>query len=289
MKMRDLAEIQPWDWPQTASVLILEMLRNGEAPSDERQLAVELAGDLVVMNDDLATELLRILEDPSEPDSLRGQAAISFGAVLEEVGSMEGGVFDEWDVPAVTAPVFERARAALRGAYQNLGYPKEVRRGALEASARAPEPWHADAVRAAYGEEDPEWKLTSVFCMRFVPGFEAEIVEALESDDPMTLFQAVEASRDQAVPQAWPRIRELAQTAASGIPPIPQHPGLGRSLVMAAMHAVAMIRPDKAEEMLGPFIDSDDEDLAEAAMGALDVAEVFLAEEEEAADPTLWN
>ena len=54
MKMRDLAEIPPWDWPPTASVSILEVLGDREAPSDERQLAVELAGDLVVMNDDLA-------------------------------------------------------------------------------------------------------------------------------------------------------------------------------------------------------------------------------------------
>ena len=289
MKMRDLAEIPRWDWPQTASVSILEALRNREAPSDERQLAVELAGDLVVLNDDLAGELLGILENPTEPESLRGQAAISLGAALEEVGMTEGGAFDEWDIPAVTEPALERARAALRKAYQNLENPMEVRRGALEASARAPEPWHAEAVRTAYGEEDPEWRLTAVFCMRFVQGFEAEIVEALESEDPMTLFQAVQASRDQAVPKAWPRIRELVRTAASGIPLIPEHPGLGRSLLMAAMHAVAMIRPDMAEELLGDFIGAADEDLSDAAMGALDVAEVFLAEEEEADDPAIWN
>jgi hypothetical protein len=289
MKMRDLAEVPPWDWPQTASVSILEVLGNWEAPSDERLLAVELASDLVVMNDDLAGGLLRILESPSEPDSLRAQAAISLGAALEDEGMTEAGAFDEWDVPTVTEPVLERARAALRRAFQNLENPKEVRRCALEASARAPEPWHADAVRAAYREEDPEWKLTGVFCMRFVQGFEAEIAEALESEDPLTLFQAVQASRDQAVPKAWPRIRELVRTAASGIPLIPEDPGLGRSLLMAAMHAVAMIRPDEAEELLGEFIDSDDEDLSDAALEALDVAEVFLAEEEEAEDPTIWN
>lgn len=289
MKMRDLAEIRPWDWPQTASVLILEMLRNEEAPSDERQLAAELAGDLVVMNDDLAGELLRILENPAEADILRAESAISFGATMEEVGWMEGGGFSVWEVPAVTEPVIERARTALRRAYLDLGNPKVVRRFALEASARAPEPWHADAVRAAYREEDPDWKLTAVFCMRFVSGFETEIAEALESDDALTLFQAVEASRDQAVPNAWPRIRELVQTAASGLPLIPENPGLDWSLLTTAMHAVAMIRPDKAEELLYPFIDSGNEDLASAAMGALDVADVFLEEEEEAADPTIWN
>lgn len=289
MKMRDLAEIPPWDWPQTASVSILEVLGNREAPSDERRLAVELAGELVVMNDDLAGELLRILENPSEPDSLRGRAAISFGAALEDAGMTEIGGFDEWDVPAVTGPVLEGARTALSNAFQNLENPKEVRRCALEASARAPEAWHADAVRAAHGDEDPEWRLTAVFCMRFVQGFKAEIVEALESDDPVTLFQAVQASRDQAVPGAWPRIRELVRTAASGIPLIPEHPGLGRSLLMAAMHATAAIRPDEAEELLGEFIGAADEDLSDAAMAALDVAEVFLDEEEEAEDPTIWN
>jgi hypothetical protein len=58
---------------------------------------------------------------------------------------------------------------------------------------------------------------------------------------------------------------------------------------MAAMHAVAAIRPDKAEEILGPFLDSTDEDLYHAAMEALDAADVFLLEEEEAEEPTLWN
>jgi len=289
MKMRDLAEIPPWDWPQTASISILEVLGNREAPSDERRLAVELAGDLIVMNDDLAGELLRILENPSEPESLRGRAAICFGAALEDAWMTETGVFDEWDVPAVTGPVLEDARAALSKAFQNLENPKEVRRCALEASARAPEAWHADAVRAAHGDKDPEWRLTAVFCMRYVQGFEAEIVEALETDDPMTLLQAVQASRDQVVPKAWPRIRELVQTAASGILLLPEHPGLGRSLLMAAMHAVAAIRPDKAEELLGEFIDSTDEELSDAAMAALDVAEVFLDEEEEAEDPAIWN
>lgn len=289
MNMRDLAGIPPWDWPQTASVSILEALGNRGTPFDERQLAAELAADLVVMNDDLAGVLLRILEDPSEPDNLRDRAAIAFGPTLEDVGMTEADLFDEWDTPAVTEPVLQRIRAALCDAFQNRENPKDVRRCALEASARAQEPWHADAIRAAYGGEDPEWKLTAVFCMRFVPGFEAEIVEALETEDPMTLFQAVQASRDQAVPKAWPRIRELVRTAASGIPLIPEDPGLGRSLLMVAMHAAAAIRPDKAEQLLGEFIDSADEDLSDAAMEALDVAEIFLAEEEEADDPTVWN
>jgi hypothetical protein len=49
------------------------------------------------------------------------------------------------------------------------------------------------------------------------------------------------------------------------------------------------IRPEEAEELLGKFSDSADEDLYQAAMEALDVADVFLAEEEEADDPTIWN
>lgn len=290
MKMRELADMAPWDWPQTASVSILEVLRDPEAPSDEREVAVELAGDLVVMNDDLARELLGILEDPSEPDSLRGRAAIAFGAALEDAETADAEAFDEWDTPALSEAMLQRIKDALRTTFHNLDLANDIRRYALEASARAPEPWHADAVMAAYREEDFEWKLTAVFCMRFVPGFEAEIVEALESDDPMVFFQAVQASRDQEVPRAWPRIRELVQAAASGKPLLPDDPELDRATLMTAMHAVAMIRPDKAEEVLSEFFDSDDEDLAEVAMEALEVAQVFLLEEEEEEeDPTVWN
>ena len=38
--------------------------------------------------------------------------------------------------------------------------PKQVRRRILEASVRAPEDWHQNAIRAAYSSGDKDWMLT---------------------------------------------------------------------------------------------------------------------------------
>jgi hypothetical protein len=47
----------------------------------------------------------------------------------------------------------------------------KVRRRVLEASVRAPQDWHQEAIREAYSSGDESWRLTAVFCMRFVRGF----------------------------------------------------------------------------------------------------------------------
>ena len=57
MKVHTLAETPPWDWPADAHDEILAVLRNQEAPTPDRLLAVQLAGDLVVLNDVLAQEV----------------------------------------------------------------------------------------------------------------------------------------------------------------------------------------------------------------------------------------
>ena len=59
---------------------------------------------------------------------------------------------------------------------------------------RSPEPWHADAVRAAYHSGEEAWALTAVFGMRFLPGFEEQIVEALESENQEIHSNAVQAA-----------------------------------------------------------------------------------------------
>lgn len=286
MRMHDLAAMPPWDWPPTAAPDIQAVLSDRKALVSERLLAARLAGDLIVMNDGLAEELLRILQSPDESQELRAEAAISFGAALEEA-SIEG--YESLDAPAVTEPMLQRAKEALWHTYQDPGNPKEVRRMALEASVRGPELWHAGAVRAAYRSEDPDWELTAVFCMRYVQGFDAEIVEALSTDDPDIYFQAVLAARDQAVPGAWDALRHLVLAVSSGELPQPGEDDAGRHLLKAAIHAVASIRPLEAPEVLADIIDSDDEELSDVALEALEMVQA-LVEDDEADDgePT-WH
>jgi hypothetical protein len=45
-------------------------------------------------------------------------------------------------------------------------------------------------------------------------------------------------------------------------------------LLLAAIEAVASIRPAEAREVLGDLLDSDDEEIAEAASEAIDMADV---------------
>ena len=70
------------EWPLDAGTVILQALRTGSG--DERQLAAELSAEWVVMNDDLASELLAVVERSDGSEELRATAAIALGAPLEE-------------------------------------------------------------------------------------------------------------------------------------------------------------------------------------------------------------
>jgi hypothetical protein len=140
----------------------------------------------------------------------------------------------------------------------DAGVPKEVRRRILEASVRAPQNWHPDAVRAAYGSDDEAWRLTGVFCMRFVRGFDEQILEALDSKNPDIHYEAVCAAGTWEVDAAWPHITALVTSGKTDKP-----------LLLAAIEAVARIRPQEAAEILNDLTDSDDADVVEAVFEAM--------------------
>ena len=285
MDVHALAATPPWDWPADARNEILAALRNPEAPQEDRLMGADLAGELIVMDDEMAEELLRILDDAGEEEALRGSAAISLGPALEEADLQFP---DDLDPPAVSQALCNRAKSVLRRRYMDPGTPKAVRRLALEASVRAPEPWHSGAVRAAYHDGDRDWKLTAVFCMRFVTGFEDEIVESLGSHDGGILYEAVCAARDQEVEGAWPYVRNLVLAASRGAPLLQDDPDGQWYLLLAAMNAVAHIRPMEAHETLAGLVDSDDDAIAEAAMEVLDMVEaLWMGEDEEEVDDEL--
>lgn len=285
MDMHTLAGIPAFDWPSDAAERIMEVLHDRGAPQSERLLAAELAGDPTVLNDGLVEGLLQILTGAAEEETLRSRVAISLGVALEE-GEIFG--FEDPDGPQISEDRLLQAKASLRDLYRDPGIPKALRRSALEASVRAPEPWHAGAVRAAYHDGDPDWKLSAVFCMRFIPGFEDEIVEALDTDDAGILYQAVCAAGAHSVDGAWPQIRHLIKVASSGAPILPDDPDRDWSLLRAAMDAVVSIRPLEAADTLSDLIDSDDEAVSEAAMEALDYAYGSWDMDEED-DDTTWH
>jgi len=140
----------------------------------------------------------------------------------------------------------------------------------LEASVRFPDEWHKDAIRLAYASGDSEWMLTAVFAMRFVRGFDDQILEALKSTDPEIHSEAVEAAGNWELDAAWPRLVALVED-----------PNTPKPLLLAAIGAVGTIRPAEAGAILADLVDSEDEDVSEAVTDALMMAEGASDEDEE--------
>ena len=134
----------PWEWPNDAAEAVLKRLRDNQGDEAERLLAAELAGEIVIVSQDLTKALSAIVADRGASDELRGRAAIALGPVLEEMDLHEplGDELDELDPPPIPPHEFQRIRWELQAVYRAADTPKEVRRRILEASVRAPEAWH---------------------------------------------------------------------------------------------------------------------------------------------------
>jgi len=267
MDLKTLVDTPPWDWPRDAGRTFQKILIDRRANESDRLVAAELAGDLTVINDDLAHTLLTVVCSADEPDQLRARAAISLGPVLEQADT--DGFEDPDDVP-ITERTFRNILDSMEKLYLDNSIPKEVRRRILEASVRAPETWHQDAIRNAYSSGDKEWMLTAVFSMRWVRGFDDQILLALKSVDPEIHYEAVNAAGNWELNAAWSHIVELVNDAHTPKP-----------LLLAAIGAVSSIRPAEAREILVDLADSDDEEIAEAANEAMVEAEAASGEEDD--------
>src|SRR6266481_2795514 len=180
--------------------MLLDILRTDRPSESDLLLATELAGNFTLINDELVDALLSILRSGDKSEKVRGRAAISLGPVLEHADT-EG--FEDADDLPIAERTFHRIQESLRKLYMDTNVPKDVRRRILEASVRAPQDWHHDAIRAAYSSDDEAWRLTAVFCMRFVRGFDEQILESLDSKNPDIHCEAVLAAGNWGVDAAW--------------------------------------------------------------------------------------
>lgn len=273
MNIMTLKDIPPWEWPPNTDKMFLDVLHDDRADGSERLLAVELAGDSTVICDELADALLSILGNEREPDDLRGLAAISLGPALEYAFIDD---FEDPDEVPITEQMFHRIQETLYKLYLDENAPKIVRRRLLEASVRAPQDWHQNAVRDAYTRDDEAWKLTAVFCMQYIRGFDKQILESLSSENPEILYQAVCGAGNWEIDAAWPHIAAFVTSEETE-----------KELLLAAIESAALIRPHEASEILGPLLDSDDEDISDAVHEALIMAGEFWDEDEDEDAPTL--
>ena len=270
MDLKTLYDTPPWEWPEGTDKMLLGILRDDRTDQSNCLLAAEMAGDSTVVNDELVDALLSILGNGDASDGLRGRAAISLGPALEyaDIEGFEdlGGFADPAAVP-ISGPTFRKIQETLRKLYADAGVPKNARRRILEAAVRAPQGWHQKAIRAAYLSDDEDWKLTAVFCMRYIRGFDDWILESLDSKNEDIHYQAVCAAGNWEVDAAWPHIAGLVTSAKTE-----------KSLLLAAIEASASIRAQEAQEILGRLTDGDDEDIVEAVYEAMAMVGEFWGE-----------
>jgi hypothetical protein len=187
MDLKTFLDTPPWDWPTDAGRTFWRILADQRASESDRLIAAELAGDFTVINNNLAYMLMTIAGSADEPEQLRARAAISLGPILEQADI--DGFEDPDDVP-ITEGTFHNIQNSLEKVYRDQS-------------------WHQDAIRHAYSGGDKEWVLTAVFPMRWVRGFDDQILQALKSEDPEINYQAVIAAGNWELDGAWPHIVEL--------------------------------------------------------------------------------
>ena len=273
MSITNLKDVPPWEWPTDADKAILETLCDQNASDSERNLAAGMAGDSTVVNDELANALLVIVGNEDETNELRGRAAIALGPVLEW-GFIED--FEEPDEIPISESMFNRIQQTFYALYRTENLPKLVRRRILEASVRAPLDWHRDAIRDAYVDADPDWKLTSVFCMQFIRGFDKEILESLNSPTADIVYEAVCGAGNWEIKAAWPQIAAIVASDETE-----------KDTLLAGIEAAAMIRPKDAADLLGPLLDSDDEDIVDAVHEALAMTDAMWDLDDDEDHPTI--
>ena len=263
-RLENLSRAEPWTLGEEDGAYVRTVLSDRGADPEERLLALELAGDTALMDDEMAEAVLALLGDAGENEQLRGRAAIVLGPSLEL--AFEEELQDEADEPTcpLSPPLVEKVEQALRSLHDDESAPREVRRRCLEAAVRLPRDWQKMAIRRAYRSGDELWKITGVFCMQFIPGFDDQLLEALESDDPDLLCTALQSAGERALEAAWPRVRQILQEG-QGDPDV----------LAAAMRAAACLKPRLAETLILPYLMQKDPELREAAEDALSEAHIM--------------
>ncbi len=261
MDLEMLNAIPPWEWPNDASALFIEVLRDSEGEESDHLIAAELAGDFTVVNDEIFDILLSIVGKDDETVDMRGTAAIALGPALEYADT-EG--FDDPDETPISEPTFLKAKVFLRKLFMDENAPKEVQRRVLEASVRAPQDWHKGAIREAYSSADDDWKATAVFSMCYVGGFDEQILEALASDNEEIEFEAIRSAGNWGLDAAWAHIEGIVSGA-----------GRDKILLLASIEALASIRPDQAGLTLMELTLHHDEEIVDAAEEAMAMAKTM--------------
>ena len=159
--------------------------------------------------------------------------------------------------PPVSRETFASIVSRIRGLYSDEKQPKLIRRRAFEVLIRDPQPWHREDIRNHFASADDDWRLTALFAMGHITGFEREIAAAVETAEELLLFEAVTAAGRMEVSAAAPRIRAPAMSRAADL-----------DTCIAAIYALPHVDLDSFE-LLESLEQSRNRDIAEAAGDAV--------------------
>lgn len=219
--------------------------------------------DEPIDDDEGARQALDILTDPEEPPERRGEAVIKLGPGLQSVDERMS-----WADPSVffSRDVFEEIDDTLRTMFFDASTPELVRRRILEAAVRCPGEWHEGAIRAAWQSDSSEWRVTALFSMDHVPGFEDEIRTTIRRPDlPDDLLrEAVRAAGRRGLAEVEPIVREVALDDDA------QH-----SIRLDAIDALIWCGDDHTEAALRQLTRHNDPEIADHAQWALDELRMF--------------
>ncbi|HUP64622.1 MAG TPA: hypothetical protein VM557_05025 [Thermoanaerobaculia bacterium] len=242
---------------------LIELLKSKDEST--RNEAVErIAGEI---DDDLADALLDLAGN-DEGEDIRADALMALGPAVELAGDEYGFLDEDGDPDAFTQPPltregFRHVVERLRALYEDTSQPTIVRRRAFEVLVRDPQPWHRETVRSLAQSGDRDWMLTAIFAMGQMAGFDAEIIEAVKTQEDDSLLEAVRAAGRQGVREAAPKIGDLARSEDTEI-----------ELRIAAILALPGV--DQASgEILDALLDHSDAEIAAAASDALDEMELY--------------
>ena len=260
-------------------------MRELEAFSEENQLLVgalrhpdasvrlrTLEQAVYEADDELAEELMRLLlEDPSE--EVRARVPIALGPTLElcwdEIVDGRLPPPSDWGSAPLTQKVYDRLIETLRRLYLDGTTPELVRRRVLEGAVRSPQPWQEKATAAAFGSEQESWRITAVFCMGHLRGFDDQIVEAFDSGSEAVRCEAIRAAGRRGV-----------KRLAGALVALAGDPGADLDERVAAIEALPSFELPGTSDLLEELTADPEEAIAEAAEEALDdVIMVAMADE----------
>ena len=263
-KLELLHQTPMWEWPEEAPDWISDGL---QADDSGLRLAAALAAAQVA-DDELAALLVQVARADAD-EEVASTAAVALGPALEEcsleydfgLADADDGLDD--DAP-LTRQAYQRVCDALKALYEDGNRPTLVRRRAVEASVRAPQPWHEQMVREAWGRDDGAWKATAVFCMGYLESFDETILEALRHADPGVRREAFVAAGSREIEAAGPLAMDAARDG-----------GLTVEEREGAIVALETLDPPHSLELLERLARDADEELADAANQALEERHVF--------------